>query len=489
MLKQSLATEEPEFLSLLNDNIEYYKPIYRMPKIEKNNSHKKINRDLFRPSKSNESVIVKYPLNLSSNSIKIHNLVLLIVISVSSTLQYGIFLKIYDLLIFYFSSINYTSKNIVLINNLYFFILLLSWKFQIYLIIYTIYAAIVYFFNRKIKSKDNNAKNGADLVNYSTPLLQKTPRNPNKDDFEGNPTFKFREFKYNYIKKNGYNYKNYFKIFLLTSNIFDRSNLTNIKSAIPSLTDEYFFSFNELLQGLIGFLFSFTIFFSANYYYFGIIYSIQELTSLLPYYIQLNQTKSIRDKKLSSNHGVNKLIKYLFPILILYTLRFLYNALENPKKLFILPIIIVICIICQIAKQKYFIITSHEDSPFNILFKTYLYYYYITTIIVIVFECILLRFNFFILFYWMHDIKLFLWCIVGFGILGAICYNIPLVFLRICLSNDIVIRLIKYLNLLIIDIIGVFLFRRYSISDSLDYILWISLYGIIMFLFEFHHKL
>ena len=63
------------------------------------------------------------------------------------------------------------------------------------------------------------------------------------------------------------------------------------------------------------------------------------------------------------------------------------------------------------------------------------------------------------LFYWITNLKIFLACLFAFGIFGAIGYNILIIFMRISLSNNIIVKIIKYLNLLIIDFVGIFLFR------------------------------
>ena len=90
------------------------------------------------------------------------------------------------------------------------------------------------------------------------------------------------------------------------------------------------------------------------------------------------------------------------------------------------------------------------------------------------------------LFYWVTNLKIFLACLIGFGICGAICYNMLIIFMRIALSNNIIVKLIKYMNLIIIDLVGVYIFRQYIIASYIDYIFGISLCGVSMLLLDFH---
>ena len=469
-------------------------PLLDFPK-NNGNSSKRMGQETMGLPRINRNMFMNYSKNPKTTPLKYQHLILLGVIVFFSSFQYGIFLCIYDL----FLAQNTIIANSSFIDIIYYFILVLSWKFQIFIIIYVIYSSVIYYFSEKygpesiekcindLTAKSEGIKtNSFAFSDEYSPLIPK-----NNYIVDGNPTFKFREFNFKYQQRYGNNYKTYLKIFCITSNIFDRTTLPNENA---SFFEEYF-NLNELFQGFLGVLFSFVILFSANYYYFGIIYLIQELTSLIPYYIQLNlNTNNVNKsngmrKELFSDYGVNKVIKYMFPLLILYGFAFFQKTLINSNMIFILPIILAMCIYCQINKQKYFVTSSHEDSPFNILFKTYFSYFLLTSIFIIVIECICWRFNFGALFYWLKNFKLFLACFFGFGICGAICYSFPLMLLRICLSNNIIIRLIKYANLCLIDMVGILIFRKYTIFDISDYILGITLCGCVMFMLEFHHKL
>ena len=60
-----------------------------------------------------------------------------------------------------------------------------------------------------------------------------------------------------------------------------------------------------------------------------------------------------------------------------------------------------------------------------------------------------------------------------------------LTFIRIALSNNVIVKLIKYFNLVIIDLIGIFIFRLYDIGNKADYFVGLTLCGISLFLLDF----
>lgn len=474
-----------------------------------NNSNNPINRirkEINELNKDNETEISNYSNNPGTQTIKIQNFVYIIIITIFSSLQFGIYIFIFNL---YMNSMNMPTNNILgnslnNINNLnipkisnkgllYAFFLVLSWKYQIYLFIYLAYATYIYFkFKNNIK-KIEDKNNNENINEDSSPLLNRsnslTSQNSFVNSFPGNPTFKFREFKYKYLQKCGYGYDSYINIFLLTSNIFDiQDNNKNFFN--------YFFNINELIKGLTGIFFSYLIFAGSYFYYFGIIYLIQEITALLPYYIQYNKKININNNNNNGNklkNLSNKLFKqsnngeyykYIFPLLMSFGFYYLQKTIIN-NSLFLF-ILLIFCIGLQIFNQKKFVLDSHEESPFQILFRTYFNYTIISSIFVFVVEIFLNGFHIRNLFYWLTDIKIFLACLFGFGICGAICYNMLILFMRISLSNNIIIKLIKYFNLIIIDIIGIYIFRQYTIVSYLDYIVGLSLCAVSMFLLDFH---
>ena len=478
-----------------------------------NNSNNPINRirkEINELNKDNETEISNYSNTPGTQTIKFQNFIFIIIITIFSSLQFGIYIFIFNL---YLNSMN-TPTNSILGNNinninnlgipkisnkglLYAFFLVLSWKYQIYFIIYLIYATYIYFKYKNVK-KIENKNNDENINEDSAPLLNRsnslTSQNSFINSFPGNPTFKFREFKYKYLNKCGYSYDSYFNIFLLTSNIFDIQE--NDKNFC-----EYYFNINELIKGLTGIFFAYSLLVGSYFYYFGIIYLIQEITALLPYYIQYN-TKTNSNSNNNNNIGnklknlSNKLFKesnngeyykYIFPILMAIGFYYLQKTIIN-YSLFLF--ILLICSIgLQIINQKKFVLNSHDESPFQILFRTYFNYAIISLAFVFIIEIIFNGFHIRNLFYWLTDIKIFLASLIGFGICGAICYNMLILFMRISLSNNIIIKLIKYFNLIIIDIVGIFLFRQYIIASYLDYIVGLSLCGVSMFLLDFHRIL
>ena len=471
-----------------------------------NNQFNRIRKEISELNNFNETDISNYSNTPGTENLKFQNFIYIIIITIFSSLQFGIYIFIFNL---YMKAMN-TPINSILgnaqtnINNLnipnisnkglfYSFFLVLSWKYQVYLIIYILYATFIYFkFKNKIKKEENKTnyefnEDSAPLINRSNSI---TSQNSFINSFGHNPTFYFREFKYKYLQKYGYSYDSYYNIFILTSNIFDiQENDKNFFS--------YYFNLNEINKGFLGVFYAYCILVGSYFYYFGIIYIIQELTALLPYYIQYNK-KSNSNNNYNSNENKKKNLsrklfkegnngeyfKYIFPLLMAFGFYYLQKTLNN--YFIFLGLILVCCIGSQILIQKKFAANSHDESPFQILFRTYFNYTIISLIIIFVTEILFNGFHIRNIFYWLTDLKIFFACLIGFGIFGAICYNMFILFIRISLSNNIIVKLIKYFNLLIIDLIGIFVFRQYIINSYIDYFVGLSLCWISMMILDFH---
>ena len=461
-----------------------------------NNPINRIRKEINDLKKDNETEISNYSNTPGTESIKLKNFIFIIILTVITSLQFGIYLYIFNL---YMSTINYPVSNIFSANTLnkklfYSFFLILSWKYQIYLLIYLAYAGFIYFKYKKNTKKEDNKDNYETFNEDATPLINRSNSITSQDSFIHsftNPTFKFREFKYKYLQKFGYSYESYYNIFMLTSNIFNTQE--NDKSFFES-----YLNCNEILKGLSGILFAYFILVSSYFYYFGIIYLIQEMTALLPYYIEYNKVTNENEKNINKNENKSRNLsrklfkesnngeyyKFIFPLLMAFGFYYLQKTTLN-NSLYLL-ILLLCCIGLQIYSQKKFVLNSHNESPFQILFRTYFNYAIISLIIVFPIELIMNRFNIRNIFYWLTDLKIFIACLIGFGILGAIFYNILIIFMRISLSNNLIVKLIKYFNLIIIDLVGIFIFRQYIITSYLDYIVGISLCAVSMFLLDFH---
>ena len=472
-------------INSLNKNVN--NPINRIRK-----EIKDLNKD------NNETRISNYSYTPSTETLKAQNFVFIIIITIFSSLQFGIFLYIFNL---YINAMN-TPANNALANNynlsnkglFYSFFLVLSWKYQIYLIIYLLYASYIYFKTKNTIKIEENKNNYENFNEDSTPLINRSSSLTSQDNFinsfEGNPAYKFREFKYKYLQKFGYNYESYYNIFKLTSNIF------KIEEKDKGFF-QYYFNFDEIIKGITGIFFAYILFVGSYFYYFGVIYLIQEITSLLPYYIQYNKQLNTNNNN-NNNQNISRSLskslikggnngeyyKYIFPLLIGIGLYYLQKTIIN-NPLYLL-LILIGCIGVQIYNQKKFVLNSHEESPFQILFRTYSNFAIISLILVFAFEMIFNGFHILNLFYWVTNLKIFLACLIGFGICGAICYNMLIIFMRIALSNNIIVKLIKYMNLIIIDLVGVYIFRQYIIASYIDYIFGISLCGVAMLLLDFH---
>ena len=387
-------------------------------------------------------------------TLKCQNFLFIIILTILSSLQFGIFI-----FIFYLfqknNNPNQTMKNFSQ-NKFYLLFLVLSWKYQIYFICYLLYALFLYFKNN-IQNNNNDSISSINL-------------------FEINPTYNFRKFKYRYLMKYGSSYTSYFNIFIFTSNIFNYPRENNFF--------ENFLNFEEILKGISGLIFSVILFEGSYFYYFGIIYLFQSMAALLPYYI----TYKFNEIKTNKNNKKEKIkyYKYIFPIIISIGFYILlksltYNGINNYLYLLL---ILFICLLSQIYSQKKFIQKSHDESPFHILFRTYFIFFLISNSVALIVELIYNKYNIKNIFFWLTDIYVFLSCFIGFGILGCF-YNILLTFMRISLSNNVIVKLIKYFNLAIIDLLGIYIFKQYNIFNKEDYFMGITLCGISLFMLDF----
>ena len=415
----------------------------------KENKIKKIRNELNDLDKDTEDSS-NYSNIPTIEALKCQNFLFIIILTILSSLQFG----------------NGGNLNQ---NKFYIFFLVLSWKYQIYFFFYIIYGLIVFFKTKK--SENNNDKN-----DDSIPLI----KNNSQDLFDINPAYNFRKFKYRYLMKFGSCYSSYFNIFFYTSNIF---NYPKEKSFF-----ENFLNLDDILRGISGLIFSCALFYGSNLYYFGIIYLIQSITAMIPYYIKFNYNS----KQNSNNNSIKnntKYFKYIFPLLTSIGIYFLLksisnNGINNYNKYLNLFIILLVCILCQIYSQKQFVQKSYYESPFHILFKNYFIFFLLSNSIVLFFEIIFNLFNLRNLFFWMTDIYIFIACFIGFGVLGSI-YHMLLTLIRIALSNNVIIKLIKYFNLFIIDLVGIFIFRQYDIIYKIDYFMGVTLCAISLFMLDF----
>ena len=464
-----------------------------------NDQIKKTRTEINPIKKESDSEISNYSNMPKKDYSKCLNWTYIFFITIFSSLQFGIYLYVFNLYMngmngnSFFGQQANRSTNIPNISNqglFYSFFLVLSWKYQVYLIFYVAYAFYIYY---KFTNKRDDIQNTYDNFHEdTTPLITKHNSMISHNSLNsfitsfGNPTFRFREFKYKYLKRYGSGFDSYYKIFIYTSNIF------NTEGRDINLF-QYLFNLDEVMKDFSGLLFAYLILVGSYFYYFGIIYLIQEITSLLPYYIQYNKTTNSNQKNnisrgqaknwIKKNHEVNY-SRYIFPLTIALGLFFLQKTITN--NIWYLIALLFGCICLQLFNQKQFILHSHEESPFQLLFRTYFSYTIISLITILTIEVSYNGFHILNIFYWLIDIKIFLACIIGFGICGAIFYNIMIVFMRISLSNNNIIKFIKYFNLLICDVVGVFLFRQYIIVSYLDYMAGLALCCISMFILEFH---
>ena len=478
-LLEPLVNEEKPKSNLKKNLYKTYMPkIYTTENKNKNELHfKSINQDDKIKKIRSELDELNQETEESSNYsntppvevLKCQNFIFIIILTIFSSMQFGIFVLVFNLYM------NNTNNNVINNNNFtgnkfYLFFLVLSWKYQIYFIFYLIYSIFIFIKN---KNKENS-----NLVNEdSIPFI----KNNSINLFDFNATYNFRKFKYRYLLKYGSSYGSYLNIFFYTSNIFNFPENKNFF--------ENFLNFEEIIKGICGIIFSYALFTGSYFFYFGVIYLIQSITAMIPYYIKFNfnSKNSNKNKNTSIISKINiKYIKFIFPILFAIGFYYLLKSIPNSNynHLYIL-LILFISIITQIYSQKKFVQKSHNESPFHILFRTYFIFFLISNMTVLIIELVFNKLNIKNLFFWVSNVYLFLACFIGFGILGAFCYNMLLTFMRIALSNNVIVKLIKYFNFLIIDLVGIYLFRQYDIFNKVDYFMGIALCGISLFILDF----
>ena len=226
-------------------------------KYNSTNPISRIRREISDFNKENETQNSNYSNTPGTQALKFQNFLYIVVVVAFSSLQFGIFLFVFNL---YMKAMNNpinniqgNNKNNAIITTIsskglfYSFLLVLSWKYQIYLIIYLAYAAYVYFKIKNKTKKEESINNYQNFTEDSMPFINRSNSISSQtsfiNSFGGNPTFKFREFKYKYLQKYGYTYDSYYNVFLLTSNIFDTQE--NFKEVI-----KYYFNIKDLLKGI-----------------------------------------------------------------------------------------------------------------------------------------------------------------------------------------------------------------------------------------------
>ena len=399
--------------------------------------------------------------------LKCQNFIFIIIVTIFSSIQFGVFVFVFNLYINNTNN-NITNNNNFTGNKFYLIFLILSWKYQIYFVFYLIYSVFIFLKN---KNTDNT-----NLINEdSIPFI----KNNSIYLFDFNATYNFRKFKYRYLLKYGSSYGSFLNIFFYTSNIF---NFLENKNFF-----ENFLNLEEVIKGICGLIFSYALFTGSYFFYFGIIYLIQSITAMIPYYIKFN----FNSKNNKSNKSIMpkidiKYIKFIFPILFSIGFYYLLKSIPNNNYNYLyIVLILLVSILTQIYSQKKFVQKSHNESPFHILFRTYFIFFLISNLAVLIIELVFNHLKIKHLFFWLCDIYLFLACFIGFGIFGAICYNMLLTFMRIALSNNVIVKLIKYFNFLIIDLVGIYIFRQYDILNKIDYFMGIALCGISLFMLDF----
>ena len=194
-----------------------------------------------------------YSNNPPVEVLKFQNFIFIIILTIFSSIQFGIFLFVFNLYI-NMHNINIINNSNFTGNKFYLLFLVLSWKYQIYFIFYLIYAIIIFIKNKYFIKNNNNIE----LSEDSIPLVKINTRNL----FDFNATYNFRKFKYRYLLKYGSSYSSYFHIFIYTSNIFNFPEKKNFF--------ENFLNLEEIMKGFCGLVFSYAYSLEVIYFISGL---------------------------------------------------------------------------------------------------------------------------------------------------------------------------------------------------------------------------
>ena len=217
----------------------------------------------------------------------------------------------------------------------------------------------------------------------------------------------------------------------------------------------------NFIYSIIGFFQSFILMISCFYNTFGVCYLFNSLSNIIPFFLGDLISKSFKDKK--------KIYLFFSFILILLGLIFLFTTINNIYSIIILIILFFISFLSHKLNQSYYYQKFQDESPFNLIFSNYLNYTIITSIILSVYCLYKKKCYIFLFFGYLLEIKLFTFAFIDFGILGAVYIQL-IIFTSFSNRKIRVLKILKYYELLLIDLIGVYLFKRYKNPYTITYI-------------------
>lgn len=313
-----------------------------------------------------------------------------------------------------FISISDSSSTLLSTNQFIQDFAVLSWKWEIFSVILLIYGSICH------------------MINKSSSVI--VPQFPS----HSNASFT--------------SYLNYF---------IQTSNLQNITSYITK---------ESLTSGLLSVISLYCLFYSCRKLSFGICALINNLASLIPYYLMINS----KDKFVF-------LIKIISPLFIVIGLVVLLAESFSIIKFTYLIICFSAVFGCQYINQITLSIKIKEEQPFRVLLSTYINYFIVSFVILITILVGTLSFDVYLLFGWLLNLQMLIKTIFGFGLFG-VSYVFLSVLSSMALRNKSQIRLVKYIEIPLNDIIGIIAFGLSKASFSFIYAIGIieTLCGIVL---------
>ena len=217
----------------------------------------------------------------------------------------------------------------------------------------------------------------------------------------------------------------------------------------------------NFIYSIIGFFQSFILMISCFYNTFGLCYLFNSLSNIIPFFTGDLISKSFKDKK--------KIYLFFSFILILLGLIFLFTTIHNIYSIAILIILLIISFLSQKINQNYFYQKFQDESPFNLIFSNYFNYTIITSIILSLYCLYKKKCYIFLFFGYLFNIKLFTFALIDFGILGAVYIQL-VIFTSFSNKKIRIIKTLKYYELILNDLMGVYFFKKYKNPYNMTYI-------------------
>ena len=232
-----------------------------------------------------------------------------------------------------------------------------------------------------------------------------------------------------------------------------------------------YITIDNLASSTISIISTFCLFYSARTLPFGICALIYGLSTLLPLY-------SVRNV---SDTGY-LIVKLLCPVMIVSGMIIANLSIERILNLFLCMFAVFGCqYINQITLKK----KINVDSPYDILLSAYFNYVIVSVSICLIISIIRLKFDFVSIIGFAFDSRLALYSTISFAVIGAL-YSTLSVVTSLAFSAKNLIKGVKYFEVYLNDLLGVFLFKKPFIFSSFAYDIGILQCVMAMAFFDFY---